>query len=64
MTYIEAGLVPRLPTAILVTGLSIVGVLTLMSGIMLEMVTRGRREAKRMQYLAYPALQGTAPTVN
>lgn len=61
VTYLETGLVPRLPTAILVTGLSIVGLLTLMSGIILETVTRGRREAKRMQYLAYPALQGTAP---
>ena len=47
VTYIETGLVPRLPTAILVTGLSIVGLLTLMSGIILETVTRGRREAKR-----------------
>ena len=61
VTYLETGLVPRLPTAILVTGLSIVGLLTLMSGIILETVTRGRRESKRMQYLSYPALQGTSP---
>jgi hypothetical protein len=62
VTYLETGLVPRFPTAILVTGLSIVGLLTLMSGIILETVTRGRREAKRMQYLSYPALQGTPPS--
>ncbi len=61
VTYAETGLVPRLPTAVLVTGLSIVGLLTLMSGIILETVTRGRRESKRMQYLSYPALQGMSP---
>jgi glycosyltransferase involved in cell wall biosynthesis len=55
-TYLETGLVPRLPTAVLVTGLSIVGLLTLMSGIILETVTRGRREAKRMHYLSMPAI--------
>ena len=64
VTYLETGLVPRLPTAILVTGLSIVGLLTLMSGIILETVTRGRRESKRMQYLSYPALQATQPSQN
>jgi hypothetical protein len=57
VTYLETGLVPRLPTAILVTGLLIVGLLTLMSGIILETVTRGRRENKRLHYLCYPALQ-------
>ncbi len=56
VTYVETGLVPRLPTAILVTGLSIVGLLTLMSGIILETVTRGRRESKRMFYLSYQVL--------
>jgi glycosyltransferase involved in cell wall biosynthesis len=56
VTYIETGLVPRLPTAVLVTGLSLVGLLTLMSGLILETVTRGRREAKRMHYLSIPAL--------
>jgi glycosyltransferase involved in cell wall biosynthesis len=55
VTYLGTGLVPRLPTAILVTGLSIVGLLTLMSGIILETVTRGRREAKRMRYLSLAA---------
>ena len=64
VTFLETGLVPRLPTAILVTGLSIVGLLTLMSGIILETVTRGRRESKRMQYLSYPALQATQPSQN
>jgi glycosyltransferase involved in cell wall biosynthesis len=56
VTYLETGLVPRLPTAVLVTGLAITGLLTLMSGVILETVTRGRREAKRMHYLSYPVL--------
>jgi hypothetical protein len=61
ITYLETGLVPRLPTAILVTGLAITGLLTLMSGVILETVTRGRRESKRMQYLSYPSLQAQRP---
>jgi glycosyltransferase involved in cell wall biosynthesis len=57
ITYLEIGLVPRIPTAVLVTGLAIMGLLTLMCGIILETVTRGRRESKRMQYLSYPVLE-------
>jgi glycosyltransferase involved in cell wall biosynthesis len=57
ITYWQTGLVPRLPTAVLVTGLSIVGLLTLMSGVILETVTRGRREAKRMHYLSIPPIE-------
>ena len=65
VTYLETGLVPRLPTAVLVTGLSIVGLLTLMSGIILETVTRGRREAKRMHYLSIPAIDvGRSTTID
>ncbi|MGA7805998.1 glycosyltransferase family 2 protein [Bradyrhizobium sp.] len=56
LTYLETGLVPRLPTAVLVTGLAITGLLTLMTGVILETVTRGRRESKRMRYLSYPVL--------
>jgi glycosyltransferase involved in cell wall biosynthesis len=56
VTYLETGLVPRFPTAILATGLSLVGLFTLMSGLILETVTRGRREAKRMHYLSIPVL--------
>jgi glycosyltransferase involved in cell wall biosynthesis len=64
VTYLETGLVPRLPTAVLVTGLAITGLLTLMSGIILETVTRGRRESKRMHYLSYPVLRVTHPPPN
>jgi glycosyltransferase involved in cell wall biosynthesis len=51
-TFLETGLVPRLPTAVLVSALGVVGLLMLMSGLILDTVTRGRRESKRMYYLA------------
>ncbi len=51
VTYIETGLVPRFPTAILSTGLMLLAFICLTSGIILDSVTRGRREIKRMHYL-------------
>jgi len=53
-TYLETGLVPRLPTAILVTGMTIVAVLCFFAGLILDTVTRGRREMRRLAYLALP----------
>ena len=50
-TYLETGLVPRLPTAILVTGMVQLGVLSFAIGLVLDAIARGRREAKRMRYL-------------
>ncbi len=55
LTYLDTGLVPRLPTAILATGLVIVAVLSFFAGLILDTVTRGRREMRRLAYLAYPA---------
>jgi glycosyltransferase involved in cell wall biosynthesis len=52
--YWRTGLVPRFPTAILSTGLMLLGFLSLMSGLILATVTRGRVESKRLQYLAIP----------
>jgi glycosyltransferase involved in cell wall biosynthesis len=57
MTYLNTGLVPRFPTAILSTGLSITGVICFVTGLILEMVTIGRRENKRLCYLSIPSLQ-------
>ena len=54
-TFFETGLVPRLPTAILATALMLLSFLSLMSGLILDTVTRGRRELKRLTYLSYPA---------
>lgn len=55
MTYIDTGLVPRFPTAILITGLGIVAVLSFLAGLILDTVTHGRRELRRLAYLAQPA---------
>lgn len=52
LTYIETGLVPRLPTAILSVGLVITGFLSLFTGLILDVVTKSRQEMKRMHYLA------------
>jgi len=61
VTYLETGLVPRLPTAILCAALATLAALSLACGLILDTVTRGRIEAKRMAYLAIPATSGTVP---
>jgi glycosyltransferase involved in cell wall biosynthesis len=60
MTYLDTGLVPRFPTAILVTGMVIVAVLCFFAGLILDTVTRGRREMRRLAYLAQPGPTGGA----
>jgi glycosyltransferase involved in cell wall biosynthesis len=50
--YIETGLVPRLPTAVLATGLMLLASLSFACGMILDSVARGRRETKRLAYLA------------
>jgi glycosyltransferase involved in cell wall biosynthesis len=55
LTYLDTGLVPRFPTAILSTGLMILGVLSLCCGLILDTVVRGRLEVRRLSYLSYPA---------
>jgi hypothetical protein len=55
ITYAETGLVPRFPTAILVTGMIIIAVLCIFAGLILDTVTRGRREVRRLAYLAQHA---------
>ena len=54
-TYLQTGLVPRFPTAILVTGMVIVAVLCFFAGLILDTVTRGRREVRRLAYLSLNA---------
>lgn len=54
LTYLDTGLVPRFPTAILVTGMTIVAVLCFFAGLILDTVTRGRREMRRLAYLSQP----------
>jgi hypothetical protein len=55
ITYVEQGLVPRFPTAVLSTGLMILACLAVACGIVLDTVTRGRREMKMLAYLAQKA---------
>lgn len=52
MQFLATGLVGRLPTAVLATGLMILAFLSLVCGLILDTVTRGRRELKRLLYLA------------
>ncbi|MDL2340195.1 MAG: glycosyltransferase family 2 protein [Pseudomonadota bacterium] len=61
MTYVATGLVPRVPTAILVTGMTIVAVLSFFAGLILDTVTRGRREIRRLAYLALPGPSAGRP---
>lgn len=55
ITYAHTGLVPRVPTAILVTGLMIIATLAFFAGLILDTVVRGRREVRRLAYLAHSA---------
>ena len=55
LTYARTGLVPRFPTAVLCTGMMIIAALGFTCGLILDTVTRGRKEMKRLAYLAIPA---------
>jgi len=60
VTYLETGLVPRMPTAILCTGLVLLSVLSSMSGLILDTVTQGRRDLKRLAYLGHASFPSVA----
>ncbi len=55
VTYVQTGLVPRFPTAILATGLMLLAFLCFFAGLILDTVVRGRREVRRLHYLSFPA---------
>src|SRR6185369_13697682 len=55
ITYLHTGLVPRFPTAILITGMTIIAVLCFFAGLILDTVTRGRLDIRRLAYLSLPA---------
>jgi hypothetical protein len=54
--YFATGLVPRLPTALLSVGLMLSAILMMVSGLVLDTVTRGRHEVRRLAYLAIPGV--------
>jgi hypothetical protein len=56
--YLRTGLVPRLPTAVLSAAIVELAVLSLVCGLILDSVARGRKEAKRLAYLAIPPVGG------
>jgi glycosyltransferase involved in cell wall biosynthesis len=55
VTFVEQGIVPRIPTAILATGLMLLAFLSIVAGLVLDTVTRGRREMKLIAYLQHRA---------
>lgn len=57
--YLATGLVPRLPTAVLATGLMISALLAFACGLLLDNVTRGRQELRRLSYLSIPGVSHT-----
>lgn len=59
LEFAKTGLVPRFPTAILSMGLMIIAMLCVATGLILDLVSHVRREAKRLAYLEYPAPRAT-----
>ena len=55
VTYLQQGLVPRIPTAVLSTGLMLAAFLSVVAGLVLDTVSKGRREMKLLAYLAQRA---------
>lgn len=53
--YLETGFVPRFPTAILASSIVVLGILSILAGVLLDNVTRARHEIKRLIYLSIPA---------
>jgi hypothetical protein len=56
VTFAQTGLVPRLPTAVLATGLALVGLLSGLAGLVLDSLAKGRLEMKRLAYLHHRSL--------
>ena len=60
LEWARTGLVPRLPTAVLATGITMLSALMFTAGLVLETVTRGRQEMRRLVYLQVPAFEMAA----
>jgi len=55
LTWLDTGLVPRFPTAILCTGLVLTAVVCVATGLILDLVAHVRREARKLAYLQHAA---------
>ena len=64
LTFLETGLVPRLPTAVLATGCMSLSFLSFSVGLIIESVAQGRKELKRLAYLSTPAYESAEPVKN
>jgi glycosyltransferase involved in cell wall biosynthesis len=53
--YLQTGLVPRIPTAVLCSALAITSILSVFTGLIMDMITKSRQEMKRLFYLSIPA---------
>ena len=62
--FLKHGLVPRLPTAVLSASMMVCGLLSLLAGLILNNITRGRQESKRLAYLSIPALEVNKSALN
>jgi hypothetical protein len=56
LEYMRTGLVPRFPTAILSSATMIAAILSFFAGLILDSVTHGRREMKRLAYLGLDSI--------
>jgi hypothetical protein len=62
--YLQTGLVPRLPTAVLAVGVMLTGLFCFFAGLILDVISESERSAKRRAYLSHPApVALSAPTV-
>lgn len=64
ITFIETGLVPKLPSAVLATGLMLSALLSIGCGLILDTVTTGRREMKRLHYLHFDPVSRPSPSAD
>lgn len=64
ITFIETGLVPKLPSAVLATGLMLSALLSVGCGLILDTVTTGRREMKRLHYLRFDPVSRPRPSAD
>ena len=59
--FLRTGLVLRLPTGVAATGLLIMSFLAFTAGLILDSVTRARKEVKRLAYLSIRGPGGDEP---
>ena len=57
LTWLESGLVPRFPTAILCVGLGLIACGAFLAGLVLDGVSQSLRQAKLLEYMRYPSVR-------